>query len=159
MCVDKKLFLYETELFELELFICIKWIWYFKMPQRLICHKTQINTVSWWFLTGVWVTTSPQVSRTLLSILADHNNSIVWMVSICLLIFMFSYPFSNLQGIVPIASVTIGIIVTDMSYSILVLRQGLDIYLFLLILFGGLPGQQSALFGSFSFVVVVVYNH
>ena len=48
-----------------------------------------------------------QVTRTLLSILADLNNAVVWMVSTCLLISKSSSPFTNPLGIVPSASITI----------------------------------------------------
>ena len=60
---------------------------------------------------------SPQVSRTLLSILADLNNAVVWMVSTCPLISKsFStctYPLVT----VPKTPITIGIIVTFMFHS------------------------------------------
>ena len=42
----------------------------------------------------------PQVSRTLLSILAYLNNAVVWMVSTCSLISKFPSPFTNyLRGV------------------------------------------------------------
>ena len=96
-----------------------------------------------------------QVSSTLLSILVDVNNAIVWMFSTCPLISKFSSPFINIWG--------------DRSKStnynwyhcylyvslyFLVLYQGLDIYFsfrYLLILLFGLPGQQSQLFGRLFF--------
>ena len=43
----------------------------------------------------------PQVSRTLLSILADLNNAVVWMVSTCPLTSKSSSPLTNFGGIVP----------------------------------------------------------
>ena len=55
---------------------------------------------------------SPQVSRTLLSILAVLNNAVVWMVSTRPPISKSSSPFSN-----PLVTVTIGIIVTCMFHS------------------------------------------
>ena len=55
---------------------------------------------------------SPQVSRTLLSILAVFNNVIVWMVSTCPPTSNSSSPFSNPLVTVPNAPITIGIIVT-----------------------------------------------
>ena len=55
---------------------------------------------------------SPQVSRTLLSILAILNNAVVWMVSTRLPTSKSSSPFSN-----PNAPITIGIIVTCMFHS------------------------------------------
>ena len=60
---------------------------------------------------------SPQVSRTLLSILAVLNNAVVWMVSTRLPTSNSSSPFSNLLVTVPNAPITIGIIVTGMFHS------------------------------------------
>ena len=48
---------------------------------------------------------SPQVSKTLLSILADLNNAVVWMVSTCSLISKSSSPFINPLRIVPCAPI------------------------------------------------------
>ena len=55
-----------------------------------------------------------QVSRTLLSILVDLNNAVVWMISSCPLISQSSSPCSNPLGIVPNALITIGLTVTYM---------------------------------------------
>ena len=55
---------------------------------------------------------SPQVSRTLLSILAVLNNAVVWMVSTRPLTSKSSSPLSNTLVTVPNAPITIGIIVT-----------------------------------------------
>ena len=60
---------------------------------------------------------SPQVSRTLLSILAVLNNVVVWMVSTRSPTSKSSSPFSNSLVIVPNAPITISIIVTCMSHS------------------------------------------
>ena len=60
---------------------------------------------------------SPQVSRTLLNILAVLNNVVVWMVSIRLPTSKSSSPFSNPLVTVPNAPITIGIIVTFMFHS------------------------------------------
>ena len=60
---------------------------------------------------------SPQVSRTLLSILAVLNNIVVWMVSTRPLTSKSSSPFSNPLVTVPNAPITIGIIVTWMCHS------------------------------------------
>ena len=59
---------------------------------------------------------SPHVFRTLLSILADLNNAIVWMVSTHPPISNYSSPLTKALGTVPTASITIGIIVTSMFY-------------------------------------------
>ena len=60
---------------------------------------------------------SPQVSRTLLSILAVFNNAIVRMVSTRPPTSKSSRPFNNLLVAVPKAPITIGIIVTFMFHS------------------------------------------
>ena len=60
---------------------------------------------------------SPQVSRTLLSILAVLNNAVVWIVSTRPPTSKSSSPFSNPLVTVPNAPITIGIIVTCMFHS------------------------------------------
>ena len=60
---------------------------------------------------------SPQVSRTLLSILAVLNNAVVWIVSTRPPTSKSSSPFSNPLVTVPEAPITIGIIVTCMFHS------------------------------------------
>ena len=60
---------------------------------------------------------SPQVSRTLLSILAVFNNAVVWMVSTRLPTSKSSSLFNNPLVTVPKAPITIGIIVTFMFRS------------------------------------------
>ena len=60
---------------------------------------------------------SPQVSRTLLSILAVFNNAVVWMVSSRPPTSKSSSPFSNPLVTVPNEPITIGIIVTSMFHS------------------------------------------
>ena len=72
--------------------------------------------VSHWSLSD---SKSPQVSKTLFSILADLNNAVVWTVSSCPLISKFSSPFTNPLGIVPSVRITIGITVTFMSHIFL----------------------------------------
>ena len=76
------------------------------------------TSVSRGFLTGVWVTARLiQVSKTLLSILADFNNTIVWIISSRLLIFKSSSPCISPLLIVPRALITISITVTFMFQS------------------------------------------
>ena len=58
------------------------------------------------------VSKSPQISRSLLSILADFNETAVWMVSTCPLIFNSSSPLSKLLRTVPSTPTKIGITVT-----------------------------------------------
>ena len=60
---------------------------------------------------------SPEVLRTLLSILAVLNNSVVWMVSTRLPTSKSCSPFSNPLVTVPNAPITIDIIVTSMFHS------------------------------------------
>ena len=60
---------------------------------------------------------SPQFSTTLLSILSDLNNAVVWMVSTCPVISMSSSSCTNPLQTAPRATITIGIIVTLMFHS------------------------------------------
>ena len=97
----------------------------------------------------------PQVCRTLLSILVDLKNGVVWMVSTRPLISKSSCPYTN--PLMTVLSTSITISITSLSCSIVfsVLLQDLGTYLpfrFLTILFCGLPGRQSLLFGRFSFL-------
>ena len=78
-------------------------------------------SVSWWSSTEDWVTASllksPQVARTLLSVLTIFNNAIVWIVSTRPPTSKSSRPFNNPLVSVPKAQITIGIIVTFMFHS------------------------------------------
>ena len=60
---------------------------------------------------------SPQVTRTLLSILADLNIAVVWMVSTCPPSSKLSSPFINTSVTVPRTPITIRIIVIFMFHS------------------------------------------
>ena len=60
---------------------------------------------------------SPQVSRTLLSILTVLNNAVVWMVSSHPPTYKSSSPFNNPLVSIRKAPITIGIIVTFMFHS------------------------------------------
>ena len=60
---------------------------------------------------------SPQVSRTLLSILTVFSNAVVWMVSSRPPTSKTSRPFNNPLVTVPKAPITIGIIVTFVFHS------------------------------------------
>ena len=70
--------------------------------------------VSHWSLSD---SKSFQVSRTLISILADLNNAVVWMVSTRPLISKSSSPSTDLLVTVLRAPITIGITVTFMFHS------------------------------------------
>ena len=69
------------------------------------------------FLWSLRDSKSPQVSRTLLSILANLNNGVVWMVSTRPLISKSSSPFINSLVTVPRAPIAIGINLTFMLHS------------------------------------------
>ena len=69
------------------------------------------------FRWGLSDSKSPQVSRNLLSIRADLNYVVVWMVLILLLISSFSILFSRLIRSVPKALFTITVTVTHMFLS------------------------------------------
>ena len=60
---------------------------------------------------------SPQISRTLLSILADLNNAVVRIVSVCPLISKSCSPSKNPSVTVPRVLITIGITTTFMFHS------------------------------------------
>ena len=60
---------------------------------------------------------SPQVSRTLLGILAVLNNAVVWMLSTRAPTSKFAGPFNKPLVTVPKAPIPIGIIVTFMFHS------------------------------------------
>ena len=61
---------------------------------------------------------SPQASRTHLSILADLNNSVIWMVSTYPFISKSSNLLTHTLGIVPSTPIRIGITVTFMFHSL-----------------------------------------
>ena len=61
---------------------------------------------------------SPQVSRTLLSMLADLNNAVVWMVFTRPVIFKSTSHLINPLVTVPRAPITTGIIVTFIFHSL-----------------------------------------
>ena len=77
--------------------------------------------VSWIILFFASLSNSkfPQVPRTLLSILADLNNAVVWMVLICPRISNLSSSLSKPFWIVPNAPITIGITITFIYHSFL----------------------------------------
>ena len=96
----------------------------------------------------------PQISRTLLSILAVLNNAVVLIVSTRPPNSMSSSHFNN-PLVVSKATITIGIIVTLMFHSFSILYQGRGTYPSFLIpsdLFCGLPRQQSRQFSFFVFL-------
>ena len=123
---------------------------------------------------------SRQVSWTLLCILADLDNGVVWVESTCPFISKSFCAFTDPFGIVPRISSTNGTIVSFMFHSsfffvclfvlfvvvvvvivvvVVVLRQGKITYLsvrFLLFSLYDLLGQQSPQFGKFSFLFLTI---
>ena len=72
----------------------------------------------------------PQVSETLLFILADLNSAVLWMVSSFLLTFKSFITFTNPVGIVPSTPKTIGITITFTFHIFFFVHyQGLGTYL------------------------------
>ena len=130
---------------------------YYYSPFESFSQQRQLM-VSHWILGD---SKSPNVSRTLLSILANLNNAVVLMISTCPLIFISSSPFTNPLGIVPGAPATIGINVTFMAFSFfLILKHGLGTYpsfCFLLFSVCCPQGRQSPLFVWFSFLFFFLF--
>ena len=96
---------------------------------------------------------SPQVSRTLLSILAVFNNAVVWMVSTRPPTSKSSSPFNNPLVTVPKAPITIGIIVTCKFHSFfnsLARSRYLSFFSHSFRFILCQPGQQSRQFCNFS---------
>ena len=74
--------------------------------------KSALAEVFYWSLSD---SKSSQVSRTLLNILADLNNTVIWMVSACSTI--SNRPLTKSLGIVPSTPTTNGITVTFILHS------------------------------------------
>ena len=91
----------------------------------------------------------PQVTRTLLSIMADLDNAVFWMVTTRPLISNSSTPCSNLLVIVPIAPITNSITVTFMCHSFFQFSGQILVLISLFVFLQ--PERQSPLFGWFSF--------
>ena len=96
---------------------------------------------------------SPQVSRTLLSILAILKNDVVWMVSTRPQTSRSYFPFNNPLGTVPKTPFTIGIIVTFMLHCFFNSRARLFHYPS--VIFYGQPKQQSLQIFKFSFFLLI----
>ena len=102
---------------------------------------------------------SPQVSRTLLSILAGFNNAVVWMVSTRPPISESSRPFNNPLITVPKAPITIGTIVTLMFHSFfnsLARSRYLSFFSHFFSFILCQPEQQSRKFCKFSFFLSII---
>ena len=83
------------------------------LPLESFSHHRKLIVFHW----SLSESKSSQVSKTLLSILADLNNAIVWMVFTLPLISKSSSPFINPLVTVSRAPIRIGIIVTFMFHS------------------------------------------
>ena len=106
-----------------------------------------------WSLSG---SKSPQVSRTLLSILVDLNNAVVWMVSARPLISKSSNLSTKLLVTVPSAPITIGITVTFMLHSCFNSQARSRYLSFFSLSFSftcSQPERQSSLFVRFSLLL------
>ena len=107
------------------------------------------------FYGSLWDRKSLQVSRPLLSIMADLNDIVALMFRTFPFISKSSSPFANTLRIISSARITIGFTVTFMFLRyFLVLKQIQCIFhcfRFLLMLPCGLQGRQSTLFGWLSF--------
>ena len=91
---------------------------------------------------------SPLVSRTLLSILADFSNSVVWIVSILPMIYSSSSLFSRFWGIVSRAKSIIGITITFVFHR-LFSSLARSMYLYSFIVIYSMLVFTSAISGSF----------
>ena len=131
---------------------------------KLIILQIRFFFTPWEFFTSVIAnglsldyseSKSPQVCRTLLSILAVLNNAVLLLFSTRPLISKSSRPFNNSSVTVKRALITIGIINTFMFHSFFSIPlQGRGIYPsfhFISILLCGQPGQQSPRFCKFSY--------
>ena len=101
----------------------------------------------------------PQVSKTLINILAHLNNAVVWMVSTRSLIFKSSSPSTNPLVTMSSVPITNGIIVTFKFHSFFSsLARSWYSSLFSLSVSFTLfsAGQQSPLFGWFSFILLTI---
>ena len=86
----------------------------------LLCPPLKFfhTSSNWCFFTGVWETWSfHRFSRILLSILADLNSDVIWMVLLLHLIFKSSSLLSKSLGTAPSSSTSIGITIIFMFYG------------------------------------------
>ena len=117
--------------------------YYYYYYYRSFSRQRQLMVFHW----SLSDSKSPQVSRTLLSMLAVRNNVVVWMVSTCPPISKSSSLFNNPLVTVPKTPITIGSnchLHVPQFFSIL--WQSRDIYPsfhILSVLFCGQPGQES----------------
>ena len=91
-----------------------RWMVIIKKKLFLLLESFSHQLMLMVFLWSLSDSKSPQVSRTLLSIL---NNAVVWIVSTSLLISKSSSPFTNPLVTVPRAPITIGVTIIFMFHS------------------------------------------
>ena len=108
---------------------------------------------------------SLEVAWTLLSILSEINNIVIWRVSVRPVISKSSSLFYNPLVIVPKSPNTIGIIVTFMFNSFFFqfpskVQVLILFFYFFPVLFCGQPGQQilSLLFYYYCFIIIIIYS-
>ena len=101
---------------------------------------------------------SLQVSRTLLSILDNLNNAVVWMVFSCPFISMFSSPLINPLVTVPKTSIIIGINVTFMFHSFFQFSSKVFIFLFTSFYFYSVVSRDSKVhnFANSHFLLIII---
>ena len=131
-----------------------------------LCKSPGILSVFWpistmlyfgWHPLVLLFPTLSHVSKALLSILADLDNSQVWMVSTCHFISKSSNNCINSLVTVSKAPIIIGINITFMFHSFfnsLAKSKNLSFFSIFSILSSGHPGQQSWQFGKLYFFVV-----
>ena len=90
-------------------------------------------TLGFLIIVTLWELFTPALAhlsdlKILLSILADLDNAVVWMVTTCPLVYTSSSAFIKPLLTVPSAPTTTGITVTFMFHNFLVLWQGLPLF-------------------------------
>ena len=125
--------------------------YYYYLLLESFSHQRQLTIFHW----GLSASKSPQVSRTLLSILAVLNNAVVWMVSTRPPVSKSSSPFNSPLVTIPRAPIKIGKIVTVMFHSFFQFPNKVEVSILLLaftsILLSDQPRQQSSQSCKFSF--------
>ena len=86
---------------------------------------------------------SPHVSRTLLSIMGNLSNTVIWIVSTYPLISKSSSPFTNRLGIVPSALITISVTLTFVLHNF----------------FSSLVSSKYLLMFSFIIIIIIIIIH
>ena len=99
---------------------------------------------------------SPQVSRTLLSIMAVLNNVVAWRVSTRPPTSKSSSPFNKPLVTVPLAPITIGIIVTFMFHSFFNFLARSRYLSFSFILWSAETAKSTILQGHFFLLIIII---